>query len=65
MHDLRRRRATTWLATGQSPALVKEALGHADLRTTVHYMHLAKQHLRALVEPRRAAPRAHRVSVDD
>src|SRR5574341_185047 len=51
MHDLRHRRATTWLAEGQSPALVKEALGHADLRTTMHYMHLAKEHLRALVEP--------------
>jgi integrase len=51
MHDLRHRRATVWLAEGKSPALVKEALGHADLRTTMGYMHLAKEHLRALVEP--------------
>lgn len=51
MHDLRHRRVTTWLAEGKSPVLVKEALGHADLRTTMGYAHLAKEHLRALVEP--------------
>ena len=51
MHDLRHRRATNWLAEGKSPVLVKEALGHADLRTTMGYTHLAKEHLRALVEP--------------
>lgn len=51
MHDLRHRRVTSWLAEGKSPVLVKEALGHADLRTTMGYMHLAKEHLRALVEP--------------
>ncbi len=51
MHDLRHRRVTTWLAEGKSPVLVKEALGHADLRTTMGYTHLAKEHLRALVEP--------------
>jgi integrase len=50
-HDLRHRRATTWLAEGRSPVLVKEALGHADLRTTMSYTHLVKEHLRALVEP--------------
>lgn len=51
MHDLRHRRITTWLAEGRSPVLVKEAVGHADLRTTMGYTHLAKEHLRALVEP--------------
>lgn len=51
MHDLRHRRVTTWLAEGKSPVLVKEALGHADLRTTMGYTHLVKEHLRALVEP--------------
>ncbi len=55
MHDLRHRRVTTWLAEGRSPVLVKEALGHADLRTTMGYTHLAKEHLRALVEPTRSA----------
>lgn len=52
-HDLRHRRVTSWLAEGKSPALVKEAMGHSDLRTTMGYMHLAKTHLRALVEDNR------------
>jgi integrase/recombinase XerD len=50
MHHLRHRRATTWLAEGKSAVLVKEALGHADLRTTMGYTHLVREHLRALVE---------------
>lgn len=29
---------------------VKEAVGHADLRTTMAYTHLAREHLRSLVE---------------
>lgn len=48
-HDLRHRRATTWLAEGRNPVHVKEALGHADLRTTMSYTHLSREHLRALV----------------
>lgn len=48
-HDLRHRRATTWMGEGMSPVLVKEALGHADLRTTMGYTHLSREHLRALV----------------
>ncbi|HJQ65577.1 MAG TPA: tyrosine-type recombinase/integrase [Gemmatimonadales bacterium] len=55
MHDLRHRRITTWLAEGKSVVLVKEAVGHADLKTTMHYMHLVKEHLRALVEPKPAS----------
>ena len=51
LHDLRHRRATSWLAEGHSPVLVKEALGHSDLRTTMGYAHLAKEHLRSLVAP--------------
>ncbi len=33
----------------------KEAVGHADLRTTMAYTHLAKEHLRSLAdqEPKR------------
>ncbi len=53
-HDLRRRRVTTWLAEGKNPVHVKEALGHADLRTTMAYTHLAREHLRSLVEDHRA-----------
>ena len=49
-HDLRHRRVTTWLAEGKNPVHVKEALGHADLRTTMGYTHLAREHLRSLVE---------------
>ena len=50
LHDLRHRRATTWLADGQNVVHVKEALGHTDLRTTMGYTHLAKEHSRALVQ---------------
>ncbi len=51
-HDLRHRRVTTWLADERNPVHVKEALGHSDLRITMDYTHLAKEHLRSLVEER-------------
>lgn len=50
-HDMRHRRTTTWLAEGKNPVLVQQALGHSDLRTTMGYAHLAREHLKALVEP--------------
>lgn len=49
-HDLRHRRVTTWLAKGKSAALVREAMGHSDLRTTMGYTHLTGDHLQALVD---------------
>lgn len=49
-HDLRHRRVTTWLGEGKSPAIVQEVLGHSDPRVTNQYKHLAKRHLRSLVE---------------
>jgi site-specific recombinase XerD len=49
-HDLRHRRVTTWLAEGKPAALVQEAMGHSDIRVTMGYTHLAKEHLRALVD---------------
>ena len=49
-HDLRHRRVTMWLADEKSAVLVKEAVGHADLRTTMAYTHLAREHLRGLVD---------------
>ena len=49
-HDLRHRRVTTWLADGKSAAIVQEAMGHSDLRTTMGYKHLSREHLRCLVE---------------
>ena len=57
-HDLRHRRVTTWLAEEKSVVLVREAVGHADLRTTMAYTHLAREHLRGLVdEPHREEAR--------
>src|SRR5437899_293318 len=50
LHDLRHRRVTTWLAEGRDVVKVKEAVGHSDLKTTMGYMHLAREHLRTLVE---------------
>ena len=66
-HDLRHRRITTWLGEGKSAVLVKEAVGHADLRTTMAYTHLSREHLKALVSgaeerPREASERQNRVS---
>lgn len=49
-HDLRHRRVTVWMAEGKNPVHVKEAVGHADLRTTMAYTHLAREHLRGLVD---------------
>jgi len=60
-HDLRHLRATSWLAAGGNVAHVKEALGHSDLRTTMIYQHLSKQHLKSLVQleqPRVETPAA-------
>jgi len=50
-HDRRHRRVTTWLAAGANPVHVKEGLGHSDLRTTMGYTHLSKEHLRSLAAP--------------
>ena len=49
-HDLRHRRVTTWLVEGKNAVHVKEALGHADLATTMGYTHLVKEHVRGLVD---------------
>jgi integrase len=55
LHDLRHRRVTTWLAEGKDVVKVKEAVGHASLATTMGYTHLAREHLRDLVEDPAAA----------
>lgn len=49
-HDLRHRRVATWLAAGKGVTLVKEAVGHADLATTMRYTHLVKENLLSLVD---------------
>ena len=38
------------ITNGVSPALVKEALGHASLNTTMGYMHLVRENLLGLVD---------------
>ena len=55
-HDLRHRRVTTWLAAGGDAVKVKEAMGHADLRTTMDYTHLVRENLRSLVDGVGASP---------
>ena len=62
LHDLRHRRVTTWIAAGKDIVKVKEAVGHSDLKTTMGYTHLAREHLRELVDeqPRSESPTAER-----
>lgn len=48
-HDLRHRRVTTWLAEGKPAHIVQKAMGHSDLRTTLHYEHLVDEDLLQLV----------------
>jgi integrase/recombinase XerD len=50
MHALRHLRVTTWLAEGKNVTHVREALGHSVVQTTMGYLHLAREHLRALVD---------------
>lgn len=49
-HDLRHRRVTTWLAEGKPAHIVQKAMGHSDLRTTLHYEHLVPDDLLQLVD---------------
>jgi site-specific recombinase XerD len=49
-HDLRHRRATTWIAAEKNVHHVQEAMGHSVIQTTMRYTHLAKEHLRSLVD---------------
>jgi len=62
LHDLRHRRVTTWIAQGKDVVKVKEAVGHSDLKTTMGYTHLAREHLRELVDehPKTASSQAER-----
>lgn len=53
-HDLRHRRVTVWLAEGKPAHIVQKAMGHSDLRTTLHYEHLVDEDLLQLVETRPA-----------
>jgi integrase/recombinase XerD len=57
-HDLRHRRVTTWLAQGKSPALVQQAMGHSDVKTTMGYYKFLPEHLRSLVDSVPSVPAA-------
>jgi integrase len=61
-HDLRHRRVTTWLAAGKDLTKVKEIVGHADIRTTMHYQHLSREHLRDVVEEPLSGKKGKRAS---
>jgi len=50
-HDLRHFRATQWLMNGVDLYTVKEYLGHADIQTTMRYLHFVETHAtKAVVE---------------
>ena len=57
-HDLRHAFVTRKLAAGHSPVLVREIVGHADLRTTMKYTHLVRDDLRSVVASPVAKPKA-------
>lgn len=51
MHQLRHAYVTRLLGAGHSPAIVQEAAGHSDIKTTMGYKHLSREHLRVLTDP--------------
>ena len=54
-HDLRHFRATQWLMRGLDVNTVKELLGHADIQTTMRYVHYVDSHAtRSVREAQRA-----------
>lgn len=48
-YDLRHTRLTRWAGAGHNLAKVQKAAGHASIRTTMIYVHLADEDLRSLV----------------
>jgi integrase len=62
-HDLRHHFASWFVMRGGSLQALKEILGHADLKITLRYAHLAPEHLRGeIVKTERLADRARSVS---
>jgi integrase len=49
-HDLRHRRATTWIAAEKNPHHVQKAMGHSVIQTTMQYTHVADEYLKSLVD---------------
>jgi len=50
-YDLRHSRITRWVKAGHNLALIQKAASHASMRTTLIYVHLDDDDLRALVAP--------------
>ncbi|MEO7964478.1 MAG: tyrosine-type recombinase/integrase [Gemmatimonadaceae bacterium] len=51
-HDLRHRRATTWIAEGRPLMAVQRAMGHSTIKVTERYVHLVDEHLTLLGHPK-------------
>jgi site-specific recombinase XerD len=51
IHGLRHSYATHLLESGTDISLIKELLGHKDIKTTLGYTHVAKQHLAKIKSP--------------
>ncbi len=56
-HDLRHRRATTWIAEGRPLPAVQKAMGHSTIKVTEQYVHLVDEHIE-LLRPSSARGRA-------
>ena len=63
-HDLRHHFASWFVMRGGSIQALKEILGHADLKMTLRYAHLAPEHLRGeIVKTERRSPSTENVNV--
>ena len=49
-HDLRHSFASYMVMEGHGLPVVKEVLGHSDIRTTMRYTHVSKEHIRKAVD---------------
>ncbi len=49
-HDLRHSFASHLAMSGVSVFDIQKLLGHSDIKTTMHYMHLAPDHLRGVTD---------------
>jgi site-specific recombinase XerD len=59
-HSLRHSYATHMLENGIDISLIKNLLGHNDLRTTMRYLHVSNRHIQAIENPLDALLRKHK-----
>jgi integrase/recombinase XerD len=59
-HSLRHSYATHMLENGIDVSLIKNLLGHNDLRTTMRYLHVSNLHIRTIENPLDALLRKHK-----